>query len=265
MRVRFEQNASPDIGRAAEEGYIVVVPLCCIEQHGPHLPVNCDYGRPIEAAERAARTHGAKVLVLPALPFGPAAEHVGFPGTISLSFETWSKVVVEVLENLVRDGFRRIVVTTGCGGHMGIEGPVYQFYCHTKRRLPELDVRVFGDQVGHEIGRLAAEAGLGDTGEVHAGGVETSMALARNPELVHLDRLRKPERQGTFWHGCWWIAEQLTETGATGDPTKYDVELGRRIGERVTRLLADFLGEMWRYAQGPGTSPPGDRSEEAGA
>ena len=243
--------ASPDIAQAVGEGCIVIVPLCCIEQHGPHLPLNCDYGRPIDAARRAAEKHGAKVLVLPALPFGPAAEHVGFPGTISLSFETWSAVVIEILQNLLRDGFRKIVITKGCGGHMGIEGPVYQFYCHNRRRMADLDIRIFGDQAGAEVAKLAADGGIADPHEVHAGGVETSMALVRNPELVHLDRLRKPRKQGSFWHGCWWIAEDLTETGATGDPTRYDAELGRRIGERMTDLLADFLGAMWGHEGKP--------------
>ncbi|KPK86038.1 MAG: hypothetical protein AMJ81_02105 [Phycisphaerae bacterium SM23_33] len=246
MRVRFEENASPDIARAAKENHIVIVPLCCIEQHGPHLPLNCDYGRPIAAAELAKERHGAKVMVLPALPFGPAAEHIAFPGTISLSFETWSAVVVEILENLVRDGFRKIVVTKGCGGHMGIEGPVYQFYCHAKRREKDLDVRIFGEQAWAEMGRLASESGLSHPDEVHAGGVETSAALANNPELVHLDRIRKPQKQGTSWSGCWWIMEELSETGATGDPTRYDVEFGRRMAQRSAEVLADFLGEMWR-------------------
>jgi ribosomal protein S18 acetylase RimI-like enzyme len=102
MRTRFEENASPDIAQAAKENCIAVVPLCCIEQHRPHLPVNCDYGRPIRAAELAGERHGAGVLVLPALPYGPAAEHTAFAGTISLSFATWSAVVVEILQNLVR-------------------------------------------------------------------------------------------------------------------------------------------------------------------
>jgi creatinine amidohydrolase/Fe(II)-dependent formamide hydrolase-like protein len=50
------------------------------------------------------------------------------------------------------------------------------------------------------------------------------------------------------WHGCWWIAEDLSDTGATGDPTRYDAELGRRIIERQTEILCDLLGEMWRGA-----------------
>jgi len=247
MRTNFEENASPDIAQAVRENYIVIVPLGCIEQHGPHLPVNCDYGRPTAAAERAQEKHGVKALVLPTLPFGPAAEHIGFPGTISLSFEAWSQVVVEILANLVRDGFRRIVITKGCGGHMGIEGPVYEYYCHTRRRLGDLDIRVYGEQGWAAMMKLLSESTIAHPNEVHAGGVETSCTLAgEKRELVHLDRLKKPTKQAASWHGCWWIMEDLSETGATGDPTHYDVELGKRLAECATETLADFLGEMWR-------------------
>jgi len=250
MRIRFEENASPDIAQAVRENYIVLVPLGCVEQHGPHLPLNSDWGMRsiIRAAEQAQAKHGAKVLVLPLLPFGTAAEHTAFPGTISLSFETWSSVVVEILGNLVRDGFRRIVVLKGCGGHMGIEGPVYQFFCEKKRHVEDLDIRVFGEQAWAEIGKLASESTVFDPKEYHAGGVETSMVLAENPELVHLDRLKQPEEQKASWHGCWWIMESLSDTGATGDPTRYDVELGKRIIERTTEVLADLVGEMWQHA-----------------
>ena len=255
MRIHFEENASPEIRKAAQENYIVVVPLGCIEQHGPHLPVGCDYGRPTGAVERAQEKHGVKVLVLPTLPFGPAAEHTSYPGTISLTFSTWSKVILEILENLVRDGFRRIVITKGCGGHLGIEGPVYEYFCQTRRRLGDLDLRVYEPEWGETAQKLIADSGIGHPAEVHAGGVETSLALAGDKrEFVHLDRLRKPPQQRRSWHGCWWIMEDLSETGATGDPTRYDAEWGKRLGHHLTEQLADFLGEMWR--SGPVHSLP---------
>jgi len=246
MRLAYEENTSPDTREAVEQNAIVILPLACTEQHGPHLPLNSDYGRPIRAAQLAEEKHGVKVLVLPLLPFGPAAEHTGFAGTISLSFSTWSTLVVEILANLVRDGFRRIVVTKGCGGHMGIEGPVYEFFCREKRRIADLDIRVFGEQAWAEIGRLAAESRIGNPNEVHAGGIETSMVLAKTPELVRLDRLQKPERRSIPSDGFWWVAEELSDTGATGDPAMYDVELGQRICDRMDEVLCDFLGKMWK-------------------
>lgn len=251
MRANYEENTSPDIAQAARDNSIVVLPLGCIEQHGPHLPVGCDYGRPTEAAERAAEKHGAKVLVLPTIPYGPAGEHVGFPGTISISFHTWSTLVVEILENLVRDGFRRIAVLKGCGGHMGIDGPVYEFYCRTKRRVPELDVRVMGDELWQQLGPLADEFGVRQPPEVHAGAVETSGMMAGRPELVRQDAIQKPEGQRPPRHFTWWIMEELSDTGATGDPTQYSVELGREMGKRMAEALADALGDMWHAGRGP--------------
>ena len=250
MRVKYEDNTSPDIAQAAQEGYIVVLQLGCIEQHGPHLPVGCDYGRPIDAAERAAEKHGAGVLVLPTLPYGTASEHTSFPGTISLSFHTWSRVVVEIVDNLVRDGFRRIVVAKGCGGHMGIEGPLYEYYCNRKRQLRDLDIRIFGEQAWAEIGKVVEQSDIDQPPEVHAGAVETSGMMATRPELVHLDRLGEAPEQGDIRDGTWWLMEDISEAGFTGDPTQYDTDVGRAIAERMTEAFADFLGEMW---SGPST------------
>jgi creatinine amidohydrolase len=129
---------------------------------------------------------------------------------------------------------------------MGLEGPVYQYYCRVKRQLKDLDIRIFGEQGWAEIGKVIAESGIETDGEVHAGGVETSMALASRPELVHLDRLARPKKQGRSWSSSWWIMEELSDTGATGNPMVYDLELGKRITERMAQVFADFLGEMWR-------------------
>jgi len=95
---------------------------------------------------------------------------------------------------------------------------------------------------------VVAQSSIYDPLEVHAGGGETSMVLAKTPDLVHLDRLRKPERRKTSWDSCWWIMESLSDNGATGDPTRYDAEVGKQIIERMTEVLCDFLGDMWQRA-----------------
>lgn len=245
MFIRYEENASPDIEQAVREGYIAVFPLGCTEQHGPHLPLSSDCRAPIEAVGLAAEKYGIKALVLPMLAFGTAAEHTTFPGTISLSFATWSTLVIEVLDNLVRDGFRKIVITKHCGGHVGIEGPIYEYFCRKRRELGHLAVRVHSYWNWPRVSKLILESEISDPNEVHAGGVETSMVLAASPHLVHLDRLCKPQKQVRPLDPNWWVMDDLSETGATGDPTKYNAELGKAIVRELDSAFADFLGEMW--------------------
>ena len=88
---------------------------------------------------------------------------------------------------------------------------------------PEVGV---GEQAWAELGKMASQSATANSNEVHAGGTETSMVLAKTPELVCLDRLQRPEHKCMPHSGCWWIAEELSDTGATGDPTKHDVDLG---------------------------------------
>ena len=111
-----------EVGRAAEEGRIAVLPLGSVEQHGPMIPVGCDYLLAqywgLEGARRARDDHGVPVVVLPALPFGRATHHTDFPGTISLSLETYLKVLEDVVREVLRAGFRKIACISGHGGNI---------------------------------------------------------------------------------------------------------------------------------------------------
>lgn len=79
MNVNFAELTWVDIRRAIEDDAIIVLPLGCIEQHGPHLPLDCDAGSPAAAVARASQEHSVRALALPVLPFGPAEEHMSFP------------------------------------------------------------------------------------------------------------------------------------------------------------------------------------------
>ena len=91
-----------------------VLPLGSTEQHG-YLSLATD----AILAERVAQEAAAplKVPVFPVLPFGIAPYFTGFPGTVSLSVKTYVALVEEILDNLSRTGFRRILIVSGHGGN----------------------------------------------------------------------------------------------------------------------------------------------------
>ena len=91
-----------------------------VEQHADHLPVDTDslsaYQITLRAAARCASPH---VLVLPSPSFGFSPHHRAWPGTITLSLETFNGLVTDVIESLHRTGFKRMLIVNGHGGNQG--------------------------------------------------------------------------------------------------------------------------------------------------
>jgi creatinine amidohydrolase len=108
-----------EIGDAIESGKTtVIVVAASIEQHGPHLPTDCDAVYGTEMAVRAA-THLGDALVAPAIRPGCSQHHMGFPGTITVPAETFVSTVVAHLRSLAAAGFERVVLTSSHGGNFG--------------------------------------------------------------------------------------------------------------------------------------------------
>src|SRR4051794_21704961 len=105
MSVLWGERTSEEIAAAARDGALVILPCGCTEQHALHLPVDTDTYQverlAREGAQLAAERHGLRVLVLPALPFGPASEHFGLAGTISLTNEVWVTVVKQIIWSVI--------------------------------------------------------------------------------------------------------------------------------------------------------------------
>jgi creatinine amidohydrolase len=91
-----------------------VVPLGSTEQHA-FLSLSTDSILSARVAEEAAEPLG--VPVFPALPYGITPYFRAFPGTVSLRMETYLRVVRDILDELHRQGFRRVVFVNGHGGN----------------------------------------------------------------------------------------------------------------------------------------------------
>jgi creatinine amidohydrolase len=112
-------------------------------------------------ADETERRHGLGVLVLPALPFGPTPEHRGFgSGFIDLPRELHEAVVEHVLASLADQGFRRIVVWRGCGGH-DLQAAVVRFNARyagqAQAVLPELPDHAIWCRIGNPAKPAPAE------------------------------------------------------------------------------------------------------------
>ena len=92
-----------------------VVPLGSTEQHC-YLSLSTDSILSERVALDAAEPLG--IPVFPAVPYGLAHHWSAFPGTITLSMETYLGVIGDMLDSLSGSGFRRILMVNGHGGNM---------------------------------------------------------------------------------------------------------------------------------------------------
>ncbi len=106
----------PDVKAEMEKGCrTVIVCFGSHEQHGPHLPLGTDAFLGDSIGEGLAERLDA--FLAPVFRVGCSEHHMGFPGTITLSSETFQKLVGEATQSLSRHGFEEIILIPTHGGN----------------------------------------------------------------------------------------------------------------------------------------------------
>jgi len=96
-----------------------VLPLGSTEQHA-YLSLSVDAILSEKVAVDAATEPG--VPVFPALAYGITPYFMAYPGTVTLTEDTYARVLAEILSSLRAHGFRRILVVNGHGGNAVARG-----------------------------------------------------------------------------------------------------------------------------------------------
>lgn len=223
---------------------IAVLPVAAIEQHGPHLPFGVDAmimeGCIAQAAARLPEDLCA--LFLPIQSVGVSTEHVDFPGTLTLTPETAGRLLVELVESVLRAGVKKIVLLNSHGGNSAL---ITQTALQLRAHHGALVVTCGWSRFGYPDGLFSdAEQRHG----IHGGEIETSLMLSLRPELVDLERARNFRsasldfEQDFVWlradrpAGFGWMAQDLSETGAVGDAS------------RATAAKGDATADYWATA-----------------
>jgi len=110
---------------------------CYTQQHGPHLPVMTDTRLGQEIAFRAARKAYAKrpVVVTPVVWSGLSEHHMTFGGTLTLSHDTFRRVIRDLIDAITRHGFRDILISNSHGGNIiAMQQILDELAPHQKRR-----------------------------------------------------------------------------------------------------------------------------------
>ena len=224
---------------------VAILPWGATEAHNYHLPHGTDVVEATTLAESAAADatgRGAKVVVLPTIPFGNNAQQLDQVATISIRTTTAAAILYDVAHSLTAQGIDRLVLLNAHGGNEF--KPIVRDTQAKHRMLiavinfwqmsPKLVTEVFDDP--------------GD----HAGELETSFLLHVRPDWVAPlaeagdGRTIPFKLAGLKKSGVWtprpWSASH-PDTGC-GNPSKATAEKGRRYFEAISREVADVLVEL---------------------
>src|ERR1700754_1667621 len=115
----FLDLTQPEIAAQLKRNPLVILPAGSVEQHGPHLPTGTDiYASNVISHAVAERMDG---LVLPGGPLGVTPMHAPFPGTLTLTPDTYMRLVVETCASMARHGAKRLLIVNW---HEGNSAPL---------------------------------------------------------------------------------------------------------------------------------------------
>jgi creatinine amidohydrolase len=222
---------------------VAVLPWGATEAHNYHLPygtdvIECD--RLGALAVGAAWEQGAKVVLLPTVPFGVQTGQLDIPLCLNLNPSTQAAILHDLVRSLEMHGVHKLVILNGHGGN------------DFRQMIRELQPRtsVFLCQVNW-YAAVDAKAFFDEPGD-HAGELETSVMLHVAPDLVGPladagpGAVRKPRvqamRDGWAWAPRRWT--QVTADTGVGDPRRATQEKGARYAVALTAALCGFLIEL---------------------
>jgi creatinine amidohydrolase len=226
--------------------WLALWPLGATEAHGPHLPLSTDVVIAEAAAEAAAariEAAGARVLLLPSLPFGVTECARDFFGTVTIAPATLQSLVVDVAASLKSQGCTRLGLVNA---HLE---PAHR---HALRAAAEAATKAGLPTRFPDLVRGANAKRLGDefkSGACHAGSFESSIVMAARPELVR-DAARRDLPENAVSLGAALAAGKKTfvEAGGSeayfGAPAAASAEEGRaRIAELGAIVAEELLRE----------------------
>jgi creatinine amidohydrolase len=239
----------PEVRDIRERVELVLLPVGSNEQHGPNLALSMDITGSFEFCRHASQMAYPRILVAPPMPWGVSFHHMNFPGTITLSTETFIQVLIEVVASLRAHGFRRFLIVNGHGGNE------HAMATACGRIHEEIDVAFIGAATYFSFADTDINEKFGITGQIgHACEMEVSTALYFAPHIVKRDTLAAGEmtdltfgfRKQMSRYGVTvpFRFDDYTLNGAFGDARNASLEYGTALMESALHNFVAFTEEV---------------------
>lgn len=234
----LDELSTKEAAQAAKEGTVVIFPVGSVEEHGDHLPLCTDSLQPEYIALEVAKKTGC--LVAPPLRYGICNAARNFVGTITIEFDTLYKMVHDILSELIRNGFSRIIVLSGHAGqsHMvALRLAAQDIVIKIDALEPERKTRIMVlsdyDFAKELTPKYASEK------DGHAGTLETSRVMAIKPELIKATGSPSFPQMPRFEVVAH--PELYFPSGVNGDPTAASADKGQKINEYIIEQVEKLV------------------------
>ena len=240
----WDEMTSPMID-ALDRKIPVIIPVAATEQHGPHLPIATDRMIGWHFAHTLHTKIPKEVLVLPSVAIGCSQHHMDFAGTLTVSHDSFSSYVEEVIESVLSHDFENIIILNSHGGNQGIGQVILERIGEDASQI----VFITWWKLAIEALLKITETSMGGVG--HAGEFETSLMMHIAPHLVQEKLIEKGQNQATYpWAeldmlrgakaGLYRSMYDMTTNGVFGDPTAATA----RKGEQISNLIVQNLKQI---------------------
>jgi creatinine amidohydrolase len=223
---------------------LAILPWGATEAHNYHLPYGTDiFEADLIAAESARLSweKGAKIMVLPTIPFGVNTGQADIKLTINLNPSTQLAILADIIEVLNRQGIFKLIILNSHGGNdfktilreLGLRFP--QMFLSTCNWFQALDKAIYFDAEGD-----------------HADEMETSLILFFKPELVlplneagaGSEKKMKIKAFAEKWVWAERKWSQISVDTGVGNPSAATSEKGAKYFKAVTEKIGELFVQL---------------------
>jgi len=222
----------------------VILPTGTLEPHGV-INNGADNTAPTAMAKTISRRVNA--MIAPTLPYGMTGSMEAYPGAFQITESAYRPFVKQILEGLVKNGFKNIIILNGHGGGQTAVLQSVAAEVATEKRVRTLVINWWS------FASDETKAVFGEDGG-HAGLNETAFIQAIDPNLVHPERY-KPDLATPYPAPGTWSAVPFPSSiglyqkgqGYPGFDQKKADEYYKKVTDKVAALIEEVV-RKWDLA-----------------
>ena len=212
----------------------VLLPTGTLEPHGV-ANNGADNTAPWAISKTIAERTNA--MIAPTLAYGMTGSLAAYPGAFKMSEKVYRPFVKEIMEGLVKNKFKTLIIINGHGGGQTavLKSVAAEIANEYQVRTLVINWWSFAADVTEEV--------FGENGG-HAGWNENAFIQAIDPSLVHEDKYSDKLATPYPQNGSWAATPFPSSIGLYKEGEgyiKFDQKLADEYYEKVTDKLADFI------------------------